>query len=171
MTTYFSITGSGAFGVGAGAKMLAQLFLTPSGMTLEVTLAAAVAVAAAAPVAVEAQLSAAGFVVSQLSSVTFGVSQDDSPDGAVSHAVDSTVGVEVSTTFSLRTPFVGARPRPPLPPRSVARPRPPLAPSNPARPPRETLAWLVESPKDVTVVASLILDLDRSFLPFETSPH
>lgn len=145
--------------------MLAQLFLTPSGMTLDVTLAAAVAVAAAAPVAVELQLSCAG------SSVAFGASQDDSPDGAVSHAVDSTVGVEVSTVFSLRTPFVGARPRPPLPPRSVARPRPPLAPSNPARPPRETLDWLVESPKDVTVVASLTLDLDRSFLLFETSPH
>jgi len=63
--TYFSTTGSGAFfGAGAGAKMLAQLFLTPSGMTLDVTLAAVVAVAAAAPVAVELQLSCAGFVVS-----------------------------------------------------------------------------------------------------------
>ncbi len=171
MMAYFS-TGSGAFfGTGAGAKMLAQLFLTPSGITLEVTFAAAVAVALAAPVAVWPQVSCAGFAVSQLSSVAFGASQDESPAGAVSHAVDSTVGVDVSTTFSLRTPFVGARPRPPLPPLSVARPRPPLPPSNPARPPRETLGWFVASPKDVIVAASLTLDLDRSFLFFETSPH
>lgn len=54
--TYFSATGSGAFfGVGAGAKMLAQLFLTPSGITLEVTWAATAAVALAAPVAADAQ--------------------------------------------------------------------------------------------------------------------
>jgi hypothetical protein len=90
----------------------------------------------------------------------------------VSQAVDSTVGVETSV-FSLREPFVCAtdapRPRPPLP-RSAPRPRPPLPPSKPARPPRETLPWFVESP-NVVIVASVALDLDLSFLVFETSPH
>lgn len=171
--TYFSITGSGAFfGTGAGAKILAQLFLTPSGMTLEVALAAIDAEAPTAPAAAAVHdSSVVGFPVSQLPSVGFGVSQDDSAAGALPHAFDSAVGVDVSTTFSLRTPFVGARPRPPRTPLSVARPRPPLVPSFAARPPRETLEWLVTSPKDVMVAASLTLDLDRSFLVFETSPH
>ena len=156
-------TGSGAFfGAGAGANMLAQLFLTPSGMMLEVVLAAAAE--DAAPAAVEPQLS---------SPEVFGASQDDaSAVAAVSHALDSVVGTEVSVFSLLREPLVWAtdapRPRPPLP-RSVPRPRP-LPPSAPALPPRTTLPWFDVSPS-VVADASLTFDLDLSFLAFETSPH
>jgi hypothetical protein len=49
MVTYCSATGSGAFlGAGAGAKMLAQLFFTPSGIMLEVGLAGTAMVVGAA---------------------------------------------------------------------------------------------------------------------------
>lgn len=131
-----------AFGAGAGAgfaNMLAQLFLTPSGMMLDAAFAATVAVEGAASGAVEPQpgeLSSTGFAV---------VSQDGASAVAVapivSHAPDSVVGTDDSTFSLLREPFVCAvdapRALPPLP-RSVPRPRPPLPPSNPARPPRET---------------------------------
>jgi hypothetical protein len=146
--------------------MLAQLFFTPSGMILDAAWTAVAAGDATAPVVEAPQLSSAGLAASQAgaSSVV---------TGAVSHAFESTVGIETSA-FSLREPFVCAAdaPRPLLPPlpRSVPRPRPPLPLSKPARPPRETLDWFVESPKDVTVV-SFTLDLDRSFFAFETSPH
>jgi hypothetical protein len=151
--TYFS-TAAGFFGAGAGvANMLAQLFLTPSGIMLDATLAA---VDGAASVAVEPQASLLGC---------------SSSVGAAPHAVDSTVGTEGSI-FSLREPLVCAtdapRPRPPLP-RSAPRLRP-LPPSVATRPPRETLPWLDESAK-VVIVASFALDRDRSFLAFETSPH
>jgi hypothetical protein len=56
MTAYFSKTGSGAFlgaGAGAGANMLAQLFLTPSGMMLEVAFDAVAAADDTGPVAVD----------------------------------------------------------------------------------------------------------------------
>lgn len=46
--TYFSTRSGAFFGFGAGANMLAQLFLTPSGMMLDVTLAAVVTVDVAA---------------------------------------------------------------------------------------------------------------------------
>jgi hypothetical protein len=60
---YFSM-GSGAFlGAGGGAKMLAQLFLTPSGIMLEAAFEVAAAVEETAPVAVAPQLSSAGFSV------------------------------------------------------------------------------------------------------------
>ena len=166
-TPYFSI-GSGAFlGAGGGAKILAQLFLTPSGIMLEAAFEAAAAGEETALVAVAPQLSSAGF------SVEAWVSQAEAAsfETAVSHALVSVVGTETGS-FSLRDPFVCAieapRPLPPLP-RSVPRPRP-LPVSKPARPPRETLDRLVASPKDVTV-ASLTFDRDRSFFVFDTSPH
>jgi len=145
-SSYFS-AGSGAFLVaGAGANMLAQLFLTPSGMMLEAT-------CATTPVDVA--------LVSQLLSAPAGVSVLV----VVSHAVESVVA---GTTFSLREPFVCATdaPRPRLPLlRSAPRPRP-LPLSAPPRPPRETFPVLVASPNVLTVV-SLALD----FFTFETSPH
>ena len=154
-STYFSAGTAAFFGAGAGvANMLAQLFLTPSGIMLDAALAAVVdgASVAAAP-----QLSLAAGCSSSV--------------GAAPHAADSTVGTDGSM-FSLREPLVCAvdapRPRPPLP-RSAARLRP-LPLSVPARPPRETLLSLVESPK-VETVASLALDRDLSFFVFETSPH
>ena len=156
-------TGAGAFfGVGTGANMLAQLFLTPSGIMLEVALGAALAVELAA--------------ARQLSSETLALSQlAVSSCLTVSHADDSSVGIEFSEC-SLRVPFVWAtdapRPRPPRP-RSVPRPRTPLPLSNPVRPPRDTLALLpllVTSPR-VVVMVSLTLDRARSFFAFETSPH
>jgi hypothetical protein len=129
---YFS-TGSGAFfGAGAGvANMLAQLFLTPSGIMLDAGLVATVAVEDVASVAEAPQLSFPdGLAVSQAGASSVAV---------VPHAFDSTVGTEGSV-FSLREPLVCAvdapRPRPPLP-RSVPRPRP-LPPSEPDRPPRAT---------------------------------
>ena len=148
--------------------MLAQLFLTPSGMMLDVTFAATDAVDDVVSATVDPQppeLSSAGFAVSHdgASVVAFVV--------AVSHALDSVVGTDGSTFSLLREPFVCAadapRALPPLP-RSTPRPRPPLPPSNPARPPRETReVWFEESPR----AASLTLDLERSFFVFETSPH
>lgn len=154
-STYFSAGAAAFFGAGAGvANMLAQLFLTPSGIMLDATL---VAVVDGASVAAAAQPSFAGC---------------SSSVGAEPHAADSTVGTDGSM-FSLREPLVCAvdapRPLPPLPPRSAPRLRP-LPPSTPARPPRETLLSLVESPK-VEIVASLALDRDLSFFAFETSPH
>jgi hypothetical protein len=146
--------------------MLAQLFLTPVGMMLEVASTAALAVEDAD----SPQPTSAGLEVSQLSSPALGASHE-SPGAGASQAVDSGVGVEISA-FSLR-PFVCAtdapRALPPLP-RSVPRPRPPLPLSKPARPPREVLVWLLASPNEVTV-ASLALDRERSFFAFETSPH
>jgi len=95
--TYFSTTGSGAFfGGGAGAaNMLAQLFFTPSGMMLEVVLAATWAVEAVA-----------GADVSQLSSVDLALSLDAvSAEFVVSQGVDSVLAV-VESMFSLRDPLV-----------------------------------------------------------------
>jgi hypothetical protein len=163
--TYFSTTGSGAFlGAGGGAaNMLAQLFLTPTGIMLE----AAWAVDLAVEVADSPQPTSATLEVSQLSSAGLGASHD-SPVAGIS---PSGAGVETSA-FSLR-PFVCATDAPrafPPRPRSVPRPRPPLPLSKPARPPREVLVWLVASPNEVTV-ASLALERDRSFFAFETSPH
>lgn len=164
---YFSMGSATFLGAGAGAKMLAQLFLTPSGIMLEAAFVVALAVEETAPVAVAPQLSSAGC------SVEAGASQAGAAsfEAGVSHALVSVVGIEM-TSFSLRDPFVCAteapRPLPPLP-RSVPRPRP-LPVSKPARPPREPRGTLVASPKDVTV-ASLIFDRDRSFLVFDTSPH
>jgi len=147
--------------------MLAQLFLTPVGMMLEVASAAAFTV----ELADSPQPTSAGLEVSQLSSPVLGASHE-SPVAGASQAVDSGVGIEVSAVSLLR-PFVCAtdapRVLPPLP-RSVPRPRPPLPLSKPARPPREVLVWLVASPNEVTV-ASLALERDRSFFAFETSPH
>lgn len=132
--------------------MLAQLFLTPSGIMLDAALVLVDGASAAA--------------VPQAS-----VDGCSSSAGAELHAFDSVVGTEGST-FSLREPLVCAvvapRPLPPLP-RSVPRPRP-LPLSAPARPARGTLFSLVESPK-VATVASLALDRDLSFFAFETSPH
>lgn len=148
--------------------MLAQLFLTPVGMMLEVASAAALAV----ELADSPQPTSAGLEVSQLSSPALGASHD-SPVAGASQAVDSGVGIEVSAVSLLR-PFVCAteapRALPPLP-RSVPRPRPPLPPSKPARPPREVLVWLVASPKEVTVASLAALERERSFFAFETSPH
>ena len=149
--------------------MLAQLFLTPSGMMLDVTFAAADVVEEVASAVVEPQppeFSSAG-----LAAVSQAGASAVAAVVVVSHAPDSVVGTDVSTFSLVREPFVCAadapRALPPLP-RSTPRPRPPLPPSNPARPPRDTRgAWLVESPR----VASLTLDLDRSFFVFETSPH
>jgi hypothetical protein len=133
--------------------MLAQLFLTPSGIMLDATLDAVVD---GVSIAAELQASLAGC---------------SSSVGAAPHAFDSTVGTEGSV-FSLREPLVCAvdapRPLPPLP-RSAPRLRP-RPPSAPARPARETFPSLVESPNVVTV-ASLALDRDLSFFAFETSPH
>jgi hypothetical protein len=129
---------------------------------LDATLAVAVAVEEAAPVAVALQLSSpegfdTGFTASQVavSSVV----------AAVSHALDSAVGTDESM-FSLVLPLMCATedPRPPLDP-----PRPRPLPSKPARPPREALPVLPVSPGVVAV--SLTLDRERSFLTFETSPH
>jgi hypothetical protein len=60
MTAYFSKTGSGAFlgaGAGTGANMLAQLFLTPSGMMLEVAFDTVAAAEDTGPVAVATPVS------------------------------------------------------------------------------------------------------------------
>lgn len=140
------------FGFGAGANMLAQLFLTPSGIMLE-TAAAGVVPHASSPV-----------LISSRGLSSMGVSQ----------AGDSVVGTDHRS--SLACPFVAAvavvAPRPlgfPLP-RSVARPRPPLAASRPPRPPREGLLALESSTRGVLAL-SWGFDLDRSFFEFETSPH
>ena len=111
-------------GAGAGLNILAQLFFTPSGITLEVILAAAAAVVDAASAAAPLQVSA-GLVASPASGASLVF-------GAESHAVDSSVGTESSEASFVRAPFVctvvAPRPLPPLP-RSFPRPRPPRPPS------------------------------------------
>lgn len=160
---YFA-TGAGFFsGTGAALNMLAQLFLTPVGITLEAA-AATAALVEEATSATDAPKDSVGLVVSNDSEV--------SSFFAVSQAGDSSVGTE--TSFSLlRVPFVcvtaAPRPRPPRP-RSVPRPRPPRADSAPPLAPLETLVVLVDSPR-VVVMVSFALDRERSFLAFDTSPH
>src|SRR4051812_42662641 len=101
--------------------MLAQLFLTPSGMILEAAATAAAGADVTFAAVVSPLLSASSdFAVSNLdaSSVFSGL--------AFSQAFDSVVGTETSL-FSLRVPLVCAveapRALPPLP-RSLPRPRP-----------------------------------------------
>jgi hypothetical protein len=109
--------------------MLAQLFLTPSGITLDVIFAAAAAVVDAASEAVAPHVSA-GLALSTESepSLFFGVA---------SHAEDSSVGTDRSEISFVRVPFACTDAAPlPLPPRprSVPRPRP-RPPSWEERPP------------------------------------
>jgi hypothetical protein len=157
---------SAAF-LGAGASTLnmsAQLFFTPAGMTLEAALAtAATGLGTDEPQDASSVVFAVVSVGFEVSSVVVSV---------VSHALESVVA-GVGSIFSLRDPFVCAteapRAFPPLP-RSVPRPRPPLPLSKPPRPPRDGRDVLVES-ANAGAELSLAFDLDRSFLPFETSPH
>lgn len=131
---YFSIFSGAFLGAGAGAlNMLAQLFLTPAGITLE----AAFATAATGSGTDDAQ--AGSSVV--FAAVVSGLEVSPTVASGVSHALESAV-TGVGSVFSFRDPFVCAieapRDFPPLP-RSVPRPRPPLPLSKPARPPRDGL--------------------------------
>ena len=92
-----SFFGAGA-GTGAGLNILAQLFFTPSGITLEDIFAAAAAVGDGASAVAPLQVSA-GLVVS-------GASCSSRLFGVVSHAVDSSVGTESSEASFARAPFV-----------------------------------------------------------------
>lgn len=142
--------------------MLAQLFFSPSGMMLDVTLVVAGASVAAGP---QPSVAASVAAVGPQPSIA-GCS------GSVETGPHASIASTVGSRFSLREPLVCAvaapRPRPPLP-RSAPRLRP-LPLSVPARPPRETLPSLADSPNVVTV-ASLAVDRDLSFFVFETSPH
>jgi hypothetical protein len=93
--------GFGSFfgaGAGAGLNMLAQLFLTPSGITLEVTFTAAAAVEDATSAAEVPHVSAV-LLLSNESEASFSLDLD-------SHADDSSVGTDRSEVSFPRAPLV-----------------------------------------------------------------